>query len=275
MRNIKSDWAIVDPNLYKILNDRYGFDYNPSPHHTGGDTLNSNWGKNNFICPPFNQVLKNLFVNKAIKVAKSGHEVAMLMPTICHTKFFHETIKPNAKKIQYFQGQKSFTIAGKVKKRALMLVILKTPQNYFAENYEFMKIGSLITHNSHIEILSENLRRMLASSKKGLNVRVTNAVRTARQNNALHGTLSEYATKLNDAGIPYKIIIGKKEIEGIWTLENLKALFRIIAQHLYGTQSTAKLSTAQMSECYQVFAERISFNTGVHVDWHSNEPPDL
>jgi hypothetical protein len=146
---------------------------------------------------------------------------------------------------------------------------------YYAENYEFMKSGSLITHNSHIEILSDNLRRMLASSKKGLNVRVTNAVRTARQNNALHSTLSEYATKLNDAGIPYKITIGKKEIEGIWTLENLKALFKIIANHLYGTQSTAKLNTAQMSECYKVFAERISANTGVYVAWHSNEPPIL
>lgn len=275
MKNIKSNWAIVDLNLYKILNNKYGFDYNPSPHHTGGDTLNSNWGKNNFICPPFNQVLKKLFVKKAIKVAKSGNEVAMLMPAICHTKFFHETIKPNAKRIQYFQGQKAFTIAGKVKKRACMLVILKTPQNYFAENYEFMKSGSLITHNSHIETLSDNLRRMLVSSKKGLNVRVTNAARTAKQNNALHGTLSEYATKLNEAGIPYKITIGKKEIEGIWTLENLKALFRIIAKHLYGTQSTAKLSTIQMSECYQVFAERIGANTGVYVAWHCDEMPML
>jgi len=275
MRNIKADWAIVEPNFYKILNDRYGFDYNPSPHHTGGDTLNSDWGKNNFICPPFSQVLKNLFVNKAIKVAKSSNEVAILLPTICHTKFFHEKIKPNAKRIQYFQSQKSFTQARKIKKRPFMLVILKTPQNYFAENYEFMKTGSLITHVSHIEILSDNLRRMLASSKKGLNVRVSNAVRTAKQNNALHGTLSEYAQKLNDAGIPYKITIGKKEIEGLWTLENIKALFKIIAKHLFGTQSTARLTTIQMTECYQVFAERISANTGVYVDWHSNEVPML
>lgn len=138
-----------------------------------------------------------------------------------------------------------------------------------------IKNGYLITHNSHIDKLSDNLRRMLASSKKGLNVSVTNAVRTARQNNALHSTLSEYATKLNDAGIPYKITIGKKEIEGIWTLENLKSLFRIIAKHLYNTQSTTQLNTAQMSECYKVFAERISANTGVYTEWHSNEPPDL
>ena len=275
MINIKSDWAKINPNFYKTLNEKYGFDYNPSPHHTNGDTLNSNWGKNNFICPPFNQVLKTLFVNKAIKIAKSGCEVAMLMPVICHTKFFIETIKPNAKRIQHFQGQKAFTIAGKTKKRPFMLIILKTPQNYLAENYEFMKTGSLITHVSHIEILSDNLRRMLASSKKGLNVRVTNAVRTARQNNALHGTLTEYASKLNDAGIKYKIVIGKKEIEGLWTLENLKALFKIIAKHLYGVKSTARLTTNQMSECYQVFAERIGVNTGVYVEWHSNEPPML
>jgi len=138
-----------------------------------------------------------------------------------------------------------------------------------------IKNGFLITHNSHIDILSDNLRRMLASSKKGLKVRVTNAVRTAKQNNALHGTLSEYATKLNEAGIPYRIKIGKKEIEGIWTLENLKELFRIIAKHLYSTQSTAKLSTTQMSECYKVFAERIGANTGVYTEWHSNEIPML
>lgn len=138
-----------------------------------------------------------------------------------------------------------------------------------------IKNGYLITHNSHIDKLSDNLRQMLTSSKKGLNVSVKNIARTTRQNNALHGTLSEYAIKLNEAGIPYKIIIGKKEIEGIWTLENLKALFRIIAQHLYCTQSTAKLSTSQMSECYQVFAERIGANTGVYTEWHSNEVPML
>lgn len=133
----------------------------------------------------------------------------------------------------------------------------------------------IITHNSQIEILSENLRQMLASSKKGLNVSVKNIARTTRQNNALHGTLSEYATKLNEAGIPYKIIIGKKEIEGIWTLENLKALFRIITKHLYDIESTTKLSTIQMSECYKVFAERIGANTGVYTEWHSNEVPML
>ncbi len=138
-----------------------------------------------------------------------------------------------------------------------------------------IKNGYLITHNSHIEILSENLRRMLASSKKGLNVRVTNAVRTARQNNALHSTLSEYAKQLNDAGIAYRVKIGDKEIEGVWTLSNIKDLFKIIAKHLYKVKSTKELSTTQMSECYQVFANRISFNTGVHVDWHCNEPPML
>jgi len=138
-----------------------------------------------------------------------------------------------------------------------------------------IKNGYLITHNSHIDTLSDNLRQMLASSKKGLNVRVTNAVRTARQNNALHSTLAEYASKLNEAGIKYKIVIGKKEIEGLWTLENLKWLFKIIAKHLYGVKSTTKLTTSQMSECYQVFAERISVNTGVYTEWHSNEPPML
>ena len=138
-----------------------------------------------------------------------------------------------------------------------------------------IKNGYIITHNSHIDTLSENLRQMLASSKKGLNISVKNIARTTRQNNALHSTLSEYATKLNEAGIPHKITVGKAVVEGIWTLENLKALFKIIAKHLYVTQSTTNLSTVQMSECYQVFAERISANTGVYTEWHSNEPPDL
>lgn len=138
-----------------------------------------------------------------------------------------------------------------------------------------IKNSYLITHNSQIETLSDNLRQMLASSKKGLNVRVTNAVRTARQNNALHSTLSEYAEQLNDAGIPYRIKIGDKEIDGIWTLHNIKDLFKIIAKHLYHVKSTKELSTAEMSDCYKVFAERIAFNTGVQVDWHSNEPPML
>lgn len=136
-----------------------------------------------------------------------------------------------------------------------------------------MKNRYTITHINDISPFCENLKRMLASSKKGLNISVGNIIRTTRQNNALHSTLSEYAKQLNEAGIPYKIKIGDKEIEGIWTLENLKDLFKIIAKHLYKVETTTKLSTREMSECYQVFAERISFNTGVHVEWHSNEPP--
>lgn len=129
-----------------------------------------------------------------------------------------------------------------------------------------------ITHISDIDPFCNHLKSMLASSKKGLNISVGNIIRTTRQNNALHSTLDEYAKQLNDAGIPYRIKIGEKEIDGIWTLANLKDLFKIIAKHIYKVDSTTKLSTAEMSQCYQVFAERISFNTGVHVEWHSNEP---
>jgi hypothetical protein len=138
-----------------------------------------------------------------------------------------------------------------------------------------MKNRFTITSIDDIEAFCNNLKRMLKSSKKGLNISVGNIIRTTKQNNALHSTLTEYAQQLNDAGIPYRIKIGNKEIEGIWTLANLKDLFKIIAKHLYTTTSTTQLSTAEMSECYQVFAERISFNTGVHVIWHCNEPPDL
>lgn len=138
-----------------------------------------------------------------------------------------------------------------------------------------MKNRYTINNIADIEPFCHNLSRLLQSSKKGLNISVGNIMRTTKQNNALHSTLADYASQLNDAGIPYRIKIGDKEIDGLWTLANLKDLFKIMAKHLYKTKSTTQLTTAEMSECYQVFSERIAFNTGVNVNWHCNEPPDL
>ena len=111
-RNLEhsDNWA-TPPEFYNKLNAEFNFDFDPCPYNTGEieqDGLLIEWGKINYVNPPYSQELKEAFVLKAIEEAKKGKICVMLLPVSTSTKLFHDIIKPNASEIRFIRGRIPF-----------------------------------------------------------------------------------------------------------------------------------------------------------------------
>ncbi len=104
--NHKYDWA-TPKAFYDALDSEFHFDHDPCPLHGRGG-LDGDWGKRNYINPPYSRELKEAFVIKAIEQAKKGRLCVMLLPVSTSTKLFHDHIKPNAKEIRFVRGRIRF-----------------------------------------------------------------------------------------------------------------------------------------------------------------------
>ena len=104
------------PGLYNELNKRFNFDFDPCPYNRGEikvDGLKIDWGKSNFINPPYSRKLKEAFIKKGIEESKKGKICVFLIPVSTSTDIFHNYIKPNATSIEFVKGRIKF---GKIDK---------------------------------------------------------------------------------------------------------------------------------------------------------------
>ena len=107
--NAGDDWKTPD-YLYNKLNEEFNFDFDPCPFHhdlNEWDGLEVEWGKSNFVNPPYSKKLKEAFINKALDESKKGKTVVMLLPVSTSTKIFHEVILPNCE-IRFLRGRVKF-----------------------------------------------------------------------------------------------------------------------------------------------------------------------
>ncbi len=93
--------------LYDQLNNEFNFDFDPCPLYADFDGLSIEWGKVNFINPPYNRVDKPKFIQKAYDEWKKGKTCVLLIPSATGTKQFHELILPNAE-IRFLKGRVAF-----------------------------------------------------------------------------------------------------------------------------------------------------------------------
>jgi len=115
-RNIhinNDDNYATPPELYNELNKRFCFDFDPCPYNENPitpetDGLLKDWGKSNFVNPPYSQKLKEVFILKAIEQQKKGNASVFLIPVSTSTKLFHDHILPNAKNIEFLKGRIKF-----------------------------------------------------------------------------------------------------------------------------------------------------------------------
>jgi site-specific DNA-methyltransferase (adenine-specific) len=102
-------WATPE-YIYNKLNDEFNFDFDPCPidHNIDlWDGLKVDWGKRNFVNPPYNRIDKPKFITKAFEEYKKDKLVVMLLPVATSTKQFHEIIYPNAE-IRFVKGRIKF-----------------------------------------------------------------------------------------------------------------------------------------------------------------------
>ena len=108
--NNSDNWA-TPKDFYDTLNKEFNFDFDPCPYNEGdiiNDGLKIDWGKSNFVNPPYSQKLKEQFIIKGIEEMKKGNVSVFLIPVSTSTKLFHDYIKPNANEIRFLKGRVKF-----------------------------------------------------------------------------------------------------------------------------------------------------------------------
>lgn len=102
-----SDHWATPQYLYNELNKEFNFDFDPCPLHADFNGLEIEWGKVNFINPPYNKVDKPKFIQKSYEEWKKGKTCVLLIPASVSTKQFHDLILPNAE-IRFIKGRIAF-----------------------------------------------------------------------------------------------------------------------------------------------------------------------
>lgn len=92
--------------LYQELNKEFNFDFDPAPANPDFDGLNIEWGKSNFVNPPYSTKLQNAFVKKAFEESKKGKCVVMLLPVRTGSERWQKIILPFAKEIRFLKRLK-------------------------------------------------------------------------------------------------------------------------------------------------------------------------
>lgn len=99
------NWA-TPKELYDILNAEFRFDFDPCPLNSDFDGLTVEWGKSNFINPPYSRKLKEAFIRKAYEESAKGKLCVLLLPVSTSTKIFHEVVTRG--EIRFIQGRVPF-----------------------------------------------------------------------------------------------------------------------------------------------------------------------
>lgn len=95
--------------------------------------------------------------------------------------------------------------------------------------------------------------------------------RTPLQNKALHLYFTLLATELNDAGLDMKKVL-KPSVDISWTKENIKEyLWRPIQEALKLKKSTTELTTAEVSQIWEVLNRHLGEKFGIHQVFPSVE----
>jgi site-specific DNA-methyltransferase (adenine-specific) len=115
------DWKT--PALtYAGLNAEFDFDFDPCPVSPKFDGLAIDWGKRNFVNPPYKSL--KLWVEKSWLEFKKGKLVVMLIPARTDTIAFHQyCIK--AHEIRFIKGRLCFNDNKKRAPFPSMIVIFK------------------------------------------------------------------------------------------------------------------------------------------------------
>lgn len=94
---MKRYW-LTPPELYARFNKEFHFDFDPCPYPRpkGFDALKIEWGKSNYVNPPFRKEDADpgkgmtAFVHKAIAEHKKGKQVVLILPVYAHVSLLLE-----------------------------------------------------------------------------------------------------------------------------------------------------------------------------------------
>jgi len=100
------NWKTPD-DVYRKLDQEFHFDFDPCPLNEDPDFdgLAIEWGKCNFVNPPYSKIAD--WCKKAYDEYLKGKTVVMLIPSRTDTKYWHEYIM-KASEIRFIKGRLKF-----------------------------------------------------------------------------------------------------------------------------------------------------------------------
>ena len=101
----KMDWK-TPVAVYEKLDAEFRFDHDPCPPDYIVDGLTSEWGKCNFVNPPYGRELPK-WVKKSYEESLKGKTVVMLIPSRTDTRYWHDYCM-KAKEIRFIKGRLKF-----------------------------------------------------------------------------------------------------------------------------------------------------------------------
>ena len=120
--SFKDEWNTPE-SFYQKLNEEFHFDFDPCPSNPNFDGLIIDWGKRNFVNPPFSEW--QTWVKKGFEESKKGKLIVFLIAARTDTKAFHEIILPYATEIRFIKGRMKFGDSRKSAPFPSMIVIFR------------------------------------------------------------------------------------------------------------------------------------------------------
>ena len=105
MTSLSPHWA-TPVWIYEELDKEFHFDFDPCPLHSNSNGLAIEWGKVNFINPPYGREISR-WIAKAYQEAQEGAICVLLIPSRTDTKWWHDYIM-KADEIRFIKGRLKF-----------------------------------------------------------------------------------------------------------------------------------------------------------------------
>ena len=101
----RMDWK-TPKAVYQILDAEFNFDHDPCPPNWIVDGLTSDWGRSNYVNPPYGRELPK-FIEKGYNEWLKGKTVVFLIPSRTDTRWWHDYCM-KATEIRFIKGRLKF-----------------------------------------------------------------------------------------------------------------------------------------------------------------------
>lgn len=127
--SLRPDWK-TPKAVYQILDAEFSFDHDPCPPNYTVDGLTSEWGKSNYVNPPYNQL--KAWLKKGYEEWQKGKTVVFLIPSRTDTIAWHEYCM-KATEIRFIKGRLKFDDSGNSAPFPSAIVVFKSNKVMEAE----------------------------------------------------------------------------------------------------------------------------------------------
>lgn len=123
------DWK-TPKGVYDELNAEFNFDHDPCPPNYTVDGLTSEWGKSNFVNPPYGRELPK-WIKKAYEESLKGRTVVLLIPSRTDTRWWHDYVMRG--EIRFIKGRLKFDEHKNSAPFPSAVVVFRQPHNVITD----------------------------------------------------------------------------------------------------------------------------------------------